>query len=186
MGQHLHDPTTLLARARSMLNAYAHARMMLTQGTRLGCVDETTSIQAREAVMAPDPPLANAPMRQSPCDHRRGARQWMTGWSVADGPVMGFGTERTRVADFQHVVTTVLLPEAIRRQVQMVVLIVENGSTHTPTQVAAWVQSQTWLVAVQNLWLPPHAAWLDQRAIWWKVLPRTPPTPNHVAGVEAL
>lgn len=54
MWQHIHDPATFLARARPVLNADAHARTMLTQGTWVVCVDEKTSIQAREAVMAPD------------------------------------------------------------------------------------------------------------------------------------
>ncbi len=138
MGQHLHDPATVLARARPLLNAYAHVRTLLTQGTWVVGVDETTSIQAREAGIAPDTPIAGAPMRQAPRDHRRGARPLMAGWSVADGQVIGCCTERKRCADFQHVLTTVLLPEAIRRQVQPVVLIVDNRPTHAPQQVAVW------------------------------------------------
>jgi len=62
--------------------------MMLTQGTWVECVDETTSIQVFEAVIVPDPPIAGAPMRQSPRDHRRGTRQLLAGRSVADGQVI--------------------------------------------------------------------------------------------------
>jgi hypothetical protein len=186
MWQHIHDPATFLARARPVLNAYAHARTMLTQGTWVVCVDEKTSIQAREAVMAPDPPTAGAPMRQSPRYHRRGARQLMAGWSVADGQVIGCCTERKRFVDFQHFLTTVLLPEAIRRQVQTVVLILDNGPTHAPKQLAAWLQAQNWPVTVQILWLPPNASWLDQIEIWFSVLQRKLLTPNHFASAEAL
>ncbi len=186
MWQHIHDPATFLARARPVLDAYAHARTMLAHGAWVVCVDEKTSIQAREAVVAPEPPIAGAPMRQSPRYYRRGARQLMAGWSVADGQVIGCCTERKRFADFQHFLTTVLLPEAIRRQVQTVVLILDNGPTHAPKQLAAWIQAQNWPVTVQIVWLPPNASWLDQIEIWFSVLQRKLLTPNHFAGVEAL
>ncbi len=187
MWQQIHDPATFLARARPVLNAYAHARTMLTQGTWVVCVDETTSIQARDAVMAPDPPIAGAPMRQSPRYHRRGARQLMAGWSVAEGQVIGCCTERKRFADFQHFLTAALLPEAIRRQAPPgAVLILDNGPTHAPKQLAAWIQAQNWPVTVQILWLPPNASWRDQIEIWFRVLQRKLLTPNHFASVEAL
>lgn len=44
----------------------AHAHTMLAQGAWVVGRDETTAIQARKAVVAPDPLIAVAPMRQSP------------------------------------------------------------------------------------------------------------------------
>lgn len=186
MWQHIHDPATFLARARPVLDAYAHASTMLAQGTWVVCVDEKSSIQAREAVVAPDPTMAGAPMRQSPRYHRRGARQLIAGWSVADGRVIGCCTARKRFVDFQHFLTTVLLPEAIRRQVQTVVLILDNGPTHAPKQLAPWIQAQDWPVTVQILWLPTNASWLDQIEIWFSLVQRKLLTPNHFASTTAL
>jgi len=56
---------------------------------------------------------------------------------VTGGQVIGCSTERKRFVDFQQFVTTVLLPEAIRQQVQTVVLIVDSEPTPTPRHVAA-------------------------------------------------
>src|SRR3954468_3484127 len=53
MWQHIHDPTAFVARARPILQLYGQARALLASGTWLVCVDEKTSIQAREAEQAP-------------------------------------------------------------------------------------------------------------------------------------
>ena len=187
MWQHLHDPATLLTRARPVLDADAHARTMRAHGAWVVGRDEKTSIQAREAVVAPEPPIGGVPMRQSPRSYRRGARPVIAGWRVADGQVIGWCPARKRFVDFQHVLTTVLRPEAIRRQAPPgAVLILDNGPTHAPKQLAQWIAAQHWPVTVQILWLPPNASWLDQIEIWLSVLQRKLLTPNHFASVEAL
>jgi transposase len=55
MWQHIHDPSAFLARAGPILQLYAEAGRLLDSGTWLVCVDEKTSIQAREAEQAPRP-----------------------------------------------------------------------------------------------------------------------------------
>jgi len=187
MWQHIHDPATFLARARPVLDAYAHARTMLAHGAWVVGRDEKTSLQAREAVVAPEPPIAGAPMRQSPRYYRRGARHVIAGWSVADGQVIGCCTARKRFVDFQHVLTTVLLPEAIRRQAPPgVVLILDNGPTHAPKQLAQWIAAQHWPVTAPMMHAPANASWLDQIEIWFRVLQRKLLTPNHFAHAAAL
>ncbi len=64
-----------LQQARPVLRLYEHAQFLLQEGIWVVCVDEKTSIQAREAEQAPRPALHQHPVYQSPRYHRRGALQ---------------------------------------------------------------------------------------------------------------
>ncbi len=59
--QHIHDPATFLQRARPVLEAYAQAMTLLQTGTWLVCLDEKTSIQAREGEQPPRPTREGKP-----------------------------------------------------------------------------------------------------------------------------
>jgi hypothetical protein len=85
MWQHIYTQPRC-GRARPAPDACAHT--MLAHGAWVVCVDEKTSIQAREAVVAPEPPIAGAPLRQSPRYYRRGARQLIARWRVAERRVI--------------------------------------------------------------------------------------------------
>jgi hypothetical protein len=130
--QHIHDPVAFLERARPVLQLYASAASLLQQGTWVVCVDEKTSIQAREAEQAPQPATGCYRARQSPRYKRRGARHLLAALSVADGQVYGRCTARKRFIDFQTMITTVLGPQAQRRGVHSIALILVYGSTHAP------------------------------------------------------
>ena len=62
------------------------------------------------------------------------------------------------------------MPEALRRRVRDVTLILDNGTTHAPKQLVNWLRAQEQAcderVHFQVLWLPPNASWLDQIEIW--------------------
>jgi hypothetical protein len=190
MWQHIHDPQAFLARARPVLQLYAEASALLCRGTWVVCVDEKTSIQAREAEQAPRAARGRHVRRQSPRYKRRGARHLIAGLSVADGQVLGQCSERKRFVDFQGFITTVLLPEAVRRGVQTIALIVDNGTTHAPKQLEMWLREQAaeqgWGVTFQVYWLPKNASWLDQIEIWFSILQRKLLQPNHFVSVAAL
>ena len=190
MWQHIHDPTAFLTRARPVLQLYAQATSLLKTGTWLVCVDEKTSIQAREAEQPPRPAIGRHAQRQSPRYTRRGARHLIAGLSVADGKVLGQCRTRKRFVDFQAFITGVLLPEAKRRGVHTVGLILDNGPTHAPKQLERWLQEQAsrqnWGVTFQVYWLPPNASWLDQIEIWFSILQRKLLQPNHFVSVAAL
>jgi transposase len=190
MWQHIHDPQAFLARARPVLQLYAQASSLLERGEWLVCVDEKTSIQAREAEQAPRPAMRRHPQRQSPRYSRRGARHLIAGLSVADGKVLGQCSKRKRFVDFQAFIKEVLLPEAKRRGVHTVGLIVDNGTTHAPKQLERWLQEQAeaqgWGLSFQVYWLPPNASWLDQIEIWFSILQRKLLQPNHFVSVAAL
>src|SRR5262245_49565667 len=89
MWQHIHDPVAFLARAPPAFPLCAAATALLPRGTWLVCVDEKTSIQAREDEQAPRPTTRRHARHQSPRYKRRGARHLIALLSVADGQVVG-------------------------------------------------------------------------------------------------
>lgn len=82
------------------------------------------------------------------------------------------------------------MPEAIRRGVRHNFMILDNGSTHAPKQLQAWLnqkqQQEGWSFTVQVVWLPTYASWLDQIEIWFSILQRKLLTPNHFPNKETL
>jgi DDE superfamily endonuclease len=188
--QHIHDPVAFLQRARPVLQAYVQARALLAAGTWLVCLDEKTSIQAREGQPPPRPACPGKPMRHEARYQRRGARQLFAGLSVADGQVYGICRERKCFVDFQAFVQQQIIPEALRRQVHTVTLILDNGTTHAPKQLEGWLREQEAAyegrLHFQVYWLPANASWLDQLEIWFSVLQRKHLQPNHFLSTQDL
>jgi len=188
--QHIQDPEAFLERARPVLQLYEHATALLKQGIWVVCADEKTSIQAREAEQAPRPAIPKHPVYQSPRYIRRGALQLMAALSVADGLVYGQCHPRKRFVDFRCFLETVLLVEAQRRRVQTVALILDNGSTHAPKQLAGFVQElatrSDGKLTMQLYWLPVNASWLDQIEIWFSLLQRKLLQPKHFTSLNEL
>src|SRR5437763_965262 len=188
--QHIHDPRVFLERARPVLEAYAQARALLRAGSWLVCLDEKTSIQAREGEQPPRPAHPGKPMLHEARYQRRGARHLFAGLSVADGQVYGTCRQRKCFVDFQAFVQQEIIPEALRRGVQTVILILDNGTTHAPKQLEGWLHEQEQAcdgqLHFQVLWLPPNASWLDQIEIWFSVLQRKHLQPNHFPSTQAL
>ncbi len=173
-----------------MLQWYERACSLLREGCWLVCVDEKTSIQAREAEQAPRPAIPTQVAHQSPRYHRRGMRHLIAGLSVADGLVYGHCTTRKRFVDFRTFLQEIILPEALRRKVQTVILILDNGPTHAPKQLARWLEEQALALQgqlnIQVAWLPINASWLDQIEIWFSILQRKLLQPNHFLSTDQL
>lgn len=188
--QHIHDPQTFLQRACPVLEAYAQAQALLRAGTWLVSLDEKTSIQAREGEQPPRPARPDKPVLHEARYHRRGARHLFAGLSVADGQVYGTCRARKCFVDFQAFLQQVIIPEALRRKVQTVTFILDNGTTHAPKQLERWLREQEVAcdgqLHFQVLWLPPNASWLDQIEIWFSVLQRKHLQPNHFVSTTAL
>lgn len=188
--QHIHDPLAFLQRARPVLEAYAQARALLQAGTWLVCLDEKTSIQAREGEQPPRPARPDKPVLHEARYHRRGARHLFAGLSVADGQIYGLCRPRKCFVDFQAFVQQHIIPEALRRKVQTVLVLLDNGTTHAPKQLERWLGEQeaacSGQLHFQVLRLPPNASWLDQIEIWFSVLQRKHLQPNHFASTSAL
>ncbi len=188
--QHIHDPVAFLAQARPIVEVYGQARALLRAGTWLVCLDEKTSIQAREGEQPPRPAHGGKPMLHEARSHRRGARHLFAGLSVADGQVYGTCRSRKCCVDFQAFVQQEIIPEAVRRQVHTVTLILDNGTTHAPKQLERWLREQEQAcegrLRFQVHWLPPNASWLDQIEIWFSVLQRKHVQPHHFPSTHAL
>ena len=188
--QHIQNPETFLERARPVLHGYERALWLLQEGTWLVCVDEKTSIQAREGEQPPRPACSDKPVLHEARYHRRGAHHLFAGLSVADGHVYGQCLARKRFVDFRAFLEQVILPEAKRRKVERVILILDNGPTHAPKQLACWLEEQTSALAgqlsIQIAWLPVNASWLDQIEIWFSILQRKLLQPNHFLSTAAL
>lgn len=187
--QHVRDPR-FLELAKPILRLYELAQLLYERGVWVVCTDEKTSIQARQGIDEPQPAIAGQPQHIAARYERRGALQLFAGLSVADGQVFGCCRDRRCFVDFQAFIQEVLIPEAIRRQVGIICLILDNGPTHAPKQLESWLaQQQTeqqWPFQIKLFWLPKYASWLDQIEIWFSILQRKVLSPNHFESVTHL
>jgi len=188
--QHIHNPQAFLERARPVLQLYERAQELLRQGIWVVCADEKTSIQARQSQQALRAARARQPLQISSRYQRHGALQLFAALSVADGCKYGQTLARKRLVDFQAFLLETLIPEALRRGVHTLKLILDNGKTHAPKQLEHWLQEQIqangWPLTIEVLWLPPNASWLDQIEIWFSILQRKLLTPNHFNSLAEL
>ena len=188
--QHILDPQAFVERARPVLRLYEQAKALLLAGIWVVCVDEKTSIQARELEQTPRPAAAGRPVHVSPRYKRHGALQLFAGLAVADGKKYVQAAERKRFVDFQAFLTQVIIPEALRRGVRVIQLILDNGPTHAPKQLQDWLQAQIqanhWPLTIEVIWLPTYASWLDQIEIWFSKLQRKLLTPGNFSSLEEL
>ena len=188
--QHILDPQTFLQRARPVLRLYEQANALLEKGIWVVCVDEKTSIQARKRPRKPDPAVPGHSVHVSHRYKRKGALNLFAALSVADGKVYGKCRLRKRFADFQAFLLGTVIPEALKRGVHTLALIMDNGTTHAPKQLQRWLQKQIeangWALSIQVYWLPVNASWLDQIEIWFSILQRKLLQPNHFESLEAL
>ena len=188
--QHILDPQAFLERARPVLRLYARAKDLLKRGTWVVCVDEKTSIQARKRPQNPEPAISGHPVHVSHRYERKGALHLFAAFSVADGKVYGKCRLRKRFVDFQAFLLGTVIPEALRRGVSTLALIMDNSTTHAPKQLEHWLQeqieSQGWALDIQVYWLPVNASWLDQIEIWFSILQRKLLQPNHFERLGSL
>jgi transposase len=187
--QHVRDPR-FLELAKPVLRLYELAQVLYQRGVWVVCADEKTSIQARQGIDEPQPAAAGHAPHSAARYVRQGALQLFAGLSVVDGQVFGCCRERRRFVDFQAFILEVLIPEAVRRGVRMICLILDNGPTHAPKQVEAWLAQQQavheWPFEIKLFWLPKYASWLDQVEIWFSILQRKVLSPNHFESVAHL
>lgn len=173
-----------------MLQLYGQALTFLKKGIWLLCVDEKTSIQAREGEEPPRPAQEGRPQLQESRYKRHGALNLFGALSVADGEVYGVYRDRKRFLDFQSFIEETVIPEALKRQMHTVELIADNGTTHAPKQLERWLQQlpvvQEGKLKFHVSWLPTNASWLDQIEIWFSILQRKRLQPNNFESLKEL
>jgi hypothetical protein len=162
----------------------------LAQGVWAVCVDEKTSIQARERSEPLDLVIPGHPVHVEHRYTRQGALHLFAALSVVDGRVGGMCRQRKRFVDSQAFLIEVVIPQALRRGVHTMALILDNGTTHVPKQLERWLekqyQAQGWALSIQVFWPPVNTSWLDQIEIWFSVLQRKLLQPNHFESLVAL
>lgn len=177
-------------KALPVLELYQNAVDLLAEGIWVVCADEKTSMQALEGIHSPTPSGPGKAIHVAARYIRRGVSHLLAALSVADGRVLGTCQPRKRFSDFQTFFLDVLVPEALRRGVSQIRWILDNGPTHAPKQLEAWLDQQraehSWPFTVQVFWLPKYASWLDQIEIWFSILQRKALTPRHFESVPQL
>lgn len=145
--------------------------------------DEKTSIQAR---IRCHPTLNMAPGRRRRVEFeydRGGALQYLAGWDVRRGYVMGRCEPATGIEPFGRLVTQVMEQEPYR-SAQRVFWIVDNGSSHRgETAVARLTQAYSKAILVHT---PVHASWLNQVEIYFSKIQRKVLEPNDFTSLEEI
>lgn len=102
-------------RARPVLRLYEQAPALLKAGLGVVCVDEKTSIQARQREQTPQPTQAGQTAHLSPRYKRQGFLHLFAGLSVADGYKYSQPFSCKRFIDFQTFLLKTIIPEVLRR-----------------------------------------------------------------------
>src|SRR5215831_16248833 len=178
------DPR-FLGKAIPILDLYERAHGLSRMGHIIVCVDEKTSIQARKAMGATTAAGPGQAMHVGDRYQRTGAVQLFAGLLVHRGETLARCLERKRFGEFQ-VFLRMLFASLWCKRIRVLHLILDNGSTHAPKQLADWILSLRLRFEVRIHWLPVHASWLDQIEIVFSVLQRKVLMPNDFASPHHL
>jgi DDE superfamily endonuclease len=170
------DPR-FLERAILILDLYERAQGLARKGHIIVCADEKTSIQARKATGGTRPAGPGQPMHFGDRYRRRGAVQLLAGLLVHRGDTLARCFERKRFGEFQAFLR-MLFASLWCKRIRVLHLILDNGSTHAPKQLAAWIRTLGLRFDIRIHWLPVHASWLDQVEIVFSVLQKKVLIPN--------
>ncbi len=145
--------------------------------------DEKTSIQARRRC---HPSLKPAPGRARRIEfeyQRGGALQYLAGWDVRRGYVMGRCEASTGIEPFGRLVTQVMDQEPYQ-SAQRVFWVVDNGSSHRgDASVQRLAKAYPKAILVHT---PVHASWLNQVEIYFSKMQRKVLTPNDFADLKEI
>jgi hypothetical protein len=148
-------------------------------------VDEKTSIQARQRIHETKAAVPGSPVHVADRYRRMGAIQLFCGLLVATGLTFTRCYARRCFADFQ-VFLSQLFASTLCHGLKVLHLILDNGPTHAPKQLATWTASLDLAFEVRLYWLPTYASWLDQVEIIFSKVQRAMLTPNDFASTGAL
>lgn len=182
--QHSTDPR-FVEKAVPVLDLYEQAPILQTQGEITICADEKTSIQARQRVT---PTKAAAPgevVQVADRYKRMGAVQLFCALAVASGLTFAQTRLTKKFADFKAFLRD-LFQSFLCAGITVLHLILDNGPTHAPKQLATWLASLELAFEVRLYWLPTYASWLDQVEIIFSKVQRDVLTPSDFASTLAL
>jgi hypothetical protein len=168
-----------------VLDLYEQAQGLAQQGEAVCTVDEKTSIQARQRVSATKAAAPDAPVQVADRYRRMGAVHLFCAVMVATGLTFGQCFFKRTFADFKAFLWA-LLSSPRCQGLKVLHLILDNGSTHAPKQLANWIASLQLSFAVRIYWLPTYASWLDQTEIVFSKVQREVLTPHDFPAVPAF
>ena len=182
--QHSTDPQ-FVEKATPVLDLYAQAPALQAQGELTVCADEKTSIQARRRVTSTKAAAPGAVIQVADRYKRMGALQLFCALVVASG--LTFTQTRTskKFVDFQAFLHA-FFQSALCAGITVLHLILDNGPTHAPKQLATWLASLELAFEIRIYWLPTHASWLDQVEIIFSKVQRDLLTPSDFSSLVAL
>jgi hypothetical protein len=145
--------------------------------------DEKTSIQARIRVQDTLPPGPGRRRRVEAEYERGGALQYLAGWDVQEGLVLGRCEAKTGIEPFGRLVQQIMeRPEY--GQAPRVFWVVDNGSSHRgASSVNRLRKSYDNAILVHT---PVHASWLNQVEVYFSLLQRKVLTPNDSTDLAEL
>jgi hypothetical protein len=181
--QHSTD-SQCVAKAVAVLDLYEQAPVLPAHGELTVRADEKTSIQARQRV----PPTKAAPgevVQVADRYTRMGAVQLFCTLAVASGVTFTQTRGTKKFTDFKAFLGN-WFQSALCTGIKVLPLILDNGPTPAPKQLASWLASLELACEVRSYWLPTYARWLDQVAIIFSKVQRDVLTPTDFASTIAL
>lgn len=178
------DPL-FLEKAIPILRLYERARDLASVGHVVVCADEKTSLQARKAVGGTRPAQPGRSVLVGDRYQRKGALQLFTALLVHNGETIARCFKRKRFCEFQTFLQ-MLFGSLWCKKIRVLHLILDNGTTHAPKQIKAWIKSLHLPFRVKIHWLPVHASWLDQVEIVFSHVQRYVLTPNDFEDIDEI
>jgi hypothetical protein len=172
-------------KASPVLDLYEHAPELAAQGAAVVCRDEKTSIQARQRVSATQAAAPGWPIHVADRYKRMGAVQLCCARMGASGLTFARTRSGKTFADCKAFLLE-LFQSALCAGLQVVHLMLANGSTHAPKQLGPWIASRELSFKVRIYWLPTHASWPDQVESIFSKVQRDVLTPNDFPSTLAL
>jgi transposase len=167
------------------LDLSEQAPELAQQGEAVWWVDEPTSLQARPRVSATKAAMPQLPVQLADRDRRMGAVHLFGALRVASGITCAQGFRKRGVADCKTF-WLALLTGPTCQGLKVLHLILENGSTHAPQQLANWIASLQLSLEVRIYGLPTHASWLDQVESIFSTVQREVLTPKDFSNLKVL
>ena len=129
-------------------------------------VDEKTGIQAKERIVKDQPARPGRPRRREFEYRRHGIAKLVAALDVGTGQVLADTIPRNDSTNFCAFLDTI---EATIDPSLAIHVVMDNGSSHTSKQTAAWFATHPrWEVH----FTPKHASWVNQVELFFSILQR--------------
>jgi hypothetical protein len=172
-------------KATVVLDLYEQAAGLAAREEIVVCADEKTCRQALTVTGGVGAAQPHRALRVGCRYRRQGILNLFAALLVHSGQVIARCYERKRFVDFASFLSMIFGSLWCQR-IAVLHLILDNGPTHAPKQIEAWIEAQRLGFAVRVHWLPINASWLDQVEIVFSPLQRKALTPNHFRNREEL